>query len=61
MWKTTPQPISRGVAGALNVDPHQVLDINKPTLIALTESIIQHENGRQPYSEATFEKASELL
>lgn len=50
-----------GVAKALSVDPHQVLDMNKPTLIALAKSIIRHENGQQPYSEATFENAFERL
>ncbi|MDC9607336.1 structural protein [Xenorhabdus griffiniae] len=50
-----------GVSEAVNVDPNQVLDINKPTLIALAKAIIRHENGNQPYSEATFEKAFEML
>ncbi|PHM45893.1 structural protein [Xenorhabdus mauleonii] len=51
----------KGVAGALNVDPHQILDINKPTLIALAKSIIRHENGQQPYPDEVFEKAFNLL
>ncbi|MDX7993170.1 structural protein, partial [Xenorhabdus sp. psl] len=51
----------KGVAQSLGVDPHQVLELNKQTLIALAKSIIRHENGQQPYSEATFEKAFELL
>ncbi|MDC9591453.1 structural protein [Xenorhabdus sp. XENO-10] len=51
----------KGVAKTLSVDPHHVLNIDKPTLIALAKSIIRHENGKQPYSEATFEKAFELL
>ncbi|MDE9545311.1 structural protein [Xenorhabdus bovienii] len=51
----------KGVAKALGVDPHQVISVDKVTLIALAKSIIRHENGKQPYSEATFEKAFELL
>ncbi|MEQ1965363.1 structural protein [Xenorhabdus khoisanae] len=51
----------KGVAKALNVDPNQALDINKPTLIALAKSIIWHENGRQPYSDDTFTRAFEML
>ncbi|MBD2812530.1 structural protein [Xenorhabdus sp. Vera] len=51
----------KGVAQSLGVDPHQVIEVNKTTLIALAKSIIYHENGKQPYSEATFEKAFELL
>ncbi|QTL38778.1 structural protein [Xenorhabdus budapestensis] len=51
----------KGVAGALNVDPHHVLDIDKPMLIALAKSIIQHENGKQPYTDEIFEKAFNLL
>ncbi|WP_422645904.1 hypothetical protein [Xenorhabdus eapokensis] len=51
----------KGVAKALRVDPMQTLDINKSTLIALSKAIIQHENSKQPYSEATFEKTFELL
>ncbi|MEQ1965429.1 structural protein [Xenorhabdus khoisanae] len=51
----------KGVAKALNVDPNQALDINKPTLIALAKSIIRHENGRQPYSDDTFTRAFEML
>ncbi|CCW31057.1 conserved hypothetical protein [Xenorhabdus nematophila F1] len=50
-----------GVAKALNVDQFEKIDINKPTLIALAKAIIRHENGKQPYSEATFEKAYEML
>ncbi|KLU14702.1 MULTISPECIES: structural protein [Xenorhabdus] len=51
----------KGVAKALNVDSNQVLDINKPTLIALAKSIIRHENGKQPYSDDTFTRAFEML
>ncbi|MDE1488821.1 structural protein [Xenorhabdus bovienii] len=51
----------KGVAKALGVDPHQVISVDKVTLIVLAKSIIHHENGKQPYSEATFEKAFELL
>ncbi|AOM39557.1 structural protein [Xenorhabdus hominickii] len=50
-----------GVAKALSVDPHQVLDMNKPTLIALAKSIIRHENGQQPYPDGVLEKAFNLL
>ncbi|AOM40009.1 structural protein [Xenorhabdus hominickii] len=50
-----------GVAKVLNVDPHQVLDMNKSTLIALAKSIIRHENGQQPYSDEVLEKAFNLL
>ncbi|CBJ81933.1 conserved hypothetical protein [Xenorhabdus bovienii SS-2004] len=46
---------------ALGVDHHQVITVDKVTLIVLAKSIIRHENGKQPYSEATFEKAFELL
>ncbi|OTA14613.1 structural protein [Xenorhabdus vietnamensis] len=51
----------KGVAGALNVNPHHVLDIDKPTLIALAKSIILHENGQQPYSDDVFTRAFEML
>ncbi|MDC9591879.1 structural protein, partial [Xenorhabdus sp. XENO-10] len=51
----------KGVSKALNVDPHHVLDIDKPTLIALAKSIILHENGKQPYSDDVFTRAFELL
>ncbi|MDX7989414.1 structural protein, partial [Xenorhabdus sp. 12] len=51
----------KGVAQSLGVDPHQVLAVDKPTLIALAKSIIRHENGQQPYPEETFEKAYSLL
>ncbi|PHM63550.1 structural protein [Xenorhabdus ishibashii] len=51
----------KGVAKALNAEQHQVLDINKPTLIALAKSIIRHENGKQPYSDDVFTRAFELL
>ncbi|MDX7989419.1 structural protein, partial [Xenorhabdus sp. 12] len=51
----------KGVAQSLGVDPHQVLVVDKPTLIALAKSIIRHENGQQPYPEETFEKAFSLL
>ncbi|WP_342741292.1 structural protein [Xenorhabdus japonica] len=50
-----------GVAKALSVDPHQVLNIDKPTLIALAKSIIRHENGQQPYSDDIFTRAFEML
>lgn len=50
-----------GVAKALNVDQFEKINLNKPTLIALAKAIIRHENGQQPYSEATFEKAFEML
>ncbi|WP_340619325.1 structural protein [Xenorhabdus siamensis] len=49
------------VAKALNVDQFEKIEVNKPTLIGLSKAIIRHENGRQPYSEATFEKAYSLL
>ncbi|WP_443089564.1 lysis system i-spanin subunit Rz [Xenorhabdus sp. Sc-CR9] len=45
---------SNGVAKALNVDQFEKINLNKPTLIALAKSIIYHENGKQPYSEATL-------
>ncbi|CDG90358.1 conserved hypothetical protein [Xenorhabdus bovienii str. feltiae France] len=51
----------KGVTKALGVDPHQVISVDRVTLIVLAKSIIQHENGKQPYSEATFEKAFSLL
>ncbi|MDC9616033.1 structural protein [Xenorhabdus khoisanae] len=51
----------KGVAKALNVDPNQALDINKPTLIVLAKSIIRHENGKQPYSDDIFTRAFEML
>ncbi|MBC8950236.1 structural protein [Xenorhabdus sp. TS4] len=50
-----------GVAKALNVDQLEKVEVNKPTLIALAKSIIQHENGKQPYPEETFERAFEML
>ncbi|PHM40509.1 structural protein [Xenorhabdus szentirmaii] len=50
-----------GVARALNVDPFDKIEVNKQTLIALAKSIIQHENGQQPYSDDVFTKAYELL
>ncbi|CDG86727.1 conserved hypothetical protein [Xenorhabdus bovienii str. feltiae France] len=51
----------KGVAKALGVDPHQVISVDKVTLIVLAKSIIQHENGKQPYSNEVFEKAFNLL
>ncbi|QTL38499.1 structural protein [Xenorhabdus budapestensis] len=51
----------QGVANALGIDPHQVINVDKVTLTALAKSIIRHENGQQPYPEATFEKAFALL
>ncbi|MBD2802939.1 structural protein [Xenorhabdus sp. M] len=50
-----------GVARALNVDPFDKIEVNKQTLIALAKSIIQHENGQQPYSDDVFTKAYERL
>ncbi|MEN7471265.1 structural protein, partial [Providencia stuartii] len=34
---------------------------DKATTIKLAKAIIRHENGTQPYDEATFEKAWGLL
>ncbi|CDM89683.1 structural protein [Xenorhabdus bovienii] len=51
----------KGVAKALGVDPHQVISVDKVTLIVLAKSIIQHENGKQPYSDDIFTRAFELL
>jgi hypothetical protein len=50
-----------GVSKALNIDQFAKIDVNKSTLFALSKAIIRHENGKQPYSEDTFEKAFELL
>ncbi|MDC9605635.1 structural protein [Xenorhabdus griffiniae] len=50
-----------GVAKALNVDPFDKIEVNKSTLIALSKSIIRHENGQQPYSDDVFTRAFEML
>ncbi|WP_237388336.1 hypothetical protein [Xenorhabdus sp. Sc-CR9] len=55
------ETVIKCVPQSLVVDPQPVIVVNKSTLIALAKSIICHENGKQPYSEATFEKAFELL
>ncbi|QTL41000.1 structural protein [Xenorhabdus budapestensis] len=49
------------VAKTLNVDQFEKITLDKSTLIALTRSIIQHENGKQPYADEIFEKAFNLL
>ncbi|WP_416778320.1 structural protein [Xenorhabdus budapestensis] len=49
------------VAKTLNVDQFEKITLDKSTLIALTRSIIQHENGKQPYTDEIFEKAFNLL
>ncbi|MGJ0626048.1 structural protein [Xenorhabdus bovienii] len=51
----------KGVAKALGVDPHQVITVDKVTLIALSKSIVRHENGKQPYSDDIFTRAFEWL
>ncbi|CDH25078.1 structural protein [Xenorhabdus bovienii] len=51
----------KGVAKALGVDPHQVISVDKVTLIALAKSIVWHENGKQPYSDDIFTRAFEML
>lgn len=50
------------VAGSLNVDPGTTLDLNdQNTLIALTQAIVSHENGINPYSQDTFVQAYGLI
>ncbi|BET96512.1 structural protein [Xenorhabdus taiwanensis] len=50
------------VSQTVGVSSHAVIDVNdKSIMTALTKAMIQMENGKQPYSEATFEKAFELL
>ncbi|MCP9270373.1 structural protein [Xenorhabdus sp. XENO-1] len=51
----------KGVSKALGVDPHQVITVDKVILIVLAKAIIQHENGKQPYSDDTFTRAFEML
>ncbi|OKO97607.1 structural protein [Xenorhabdus eapokensis] len=50
------------VSQTVGVSSHTVIDVNdKSIMTALTKAMIQMENGKQPYSEATFEKAFEML
>ncbi|PHM47151.1 structural protein [Xenorhabdus miraniensis] len=50
------------VSRAVGVSSDAVIDVyHQPTMTALVTAMIKMENGRQPYSEATFEKAFELL
>ncbi|HCT9039952.1 TPA: structural protein [Providencia rettgeri] len=51
-----------GVAKELGVSPTDIVSLDdKATAIKLAKAIIRHENGSQPYDEATFEKAWGLL
>lgn len=51
-----------GVAKELGVSPTAIVSLDdKATAIKLAKAIIRHENGSQPYDEATFEKAWSLL
>ncbi|CAM3982324.1 structural protein [Xenorhabdus thuongxuanensis] len=50
------------VSQTVGVSSHAVIDVNdKSIMTALTKAMIQMENGKQPYSEATFKKAFEML
>ncbi|MBE8598215.1 structural protein [Xenorhabdus sp. BG5] len=50
------------VSRAVGIDSRTVIDNNhKVIMTALVKAMIQMENGQQPYSEATFEKAWSLL
>uniref|UniRef100_A0A3B0MGX9 Uncharacterized protein n=1 Tax=Arsenophonus endosymbiont of Trialeurodes vaporariorum TaxID=235567 RepID=A0A3B0MGX9_9GAMM len=52
----------KNVAQSLGVDSNEKISTDdKNTLIALTKAIIQHENGSQPYSDKTYEKAYSLI
>lgn len=52
----------KSVCNALSVNSNEKISTDdKKTLIALTKAIIQHENGQQPYSDETFEKAYSLI
>lgn len=52
----------KSVCDALCVANDEPVDTqDKNTLVELAKAIIQHENGEQPYSDETFEKAFELL
>lgn len=47
---------ARHVASKLDVKPDEILSIKEPeTMRALVESIILHENGQQPYTDAQIE------
>lgn len=46
------------VAKVMGVSPVQPLQINQRTvMVPLIKAIIQHENGQQPYSDETIDKA----
>ncbi|BET96447.1 structural protein [Xenorhabdus taiwanensis] len=50
------------VCQVVGIPGSAVIDMDNPvTLCRLVKAMIQMENGQQPYSEATFEKAFELL
>ncbi|PHM65685.1 structural protein [Xenorhabdus stockiae] len=50
------------VCKVVGIASHAVIDVdNAVTMRRLVKAIIQMENGQQPYSEAIFEKAFELL
>ncbi|MDX7999439.1 structural protein [Xenorhabdus sp. Reich] len=51
----------KNVAQSLGVDPLQIFELNKQTLIALAKAIIYHENGKQPYPDDVFIRAFEML
>jgi hypothetical protein len=48
------------VARQLNVSPDDVLTLTGDQLITLVKAIIRHENGIQPYSDATITRGIEL-
>lgn len=51
-----------GVAKELGVSPMDEVSVSdKKTAIALAKAIVRHENGTQPYSDETFERAFDLL
>lgn len=46
------------VSSALGVMPDQSIDASNPaTLVTMAKAIIKHENGLQPYDDATIQKA----
>ena len=51
----------QAVSEGMSVDPDQKLDTTDPvTLAGLVRGIIQHENGKQPYTAALIDRAIEM-
>nr|CBA74558.1 conserved hypothetical protein [Arsenophonus nasoniae] len=50
------------VSNSMNLSPKSVVNIkDKATLISLVKAIIFYENGQQPYNDAIFDKAYNII